>query len=49
LLGEPTEAAEKDGEDQRRRDWLDNRPQRAEDRLLVADFDVAPDNCKAKR
>src|SRR5260221_11611757 len=37
------EAAEKKRENQHREDGLDNHPEDADDGLLVADFDVAPD------
>src|SRR5438093_275781 len=43
LLRQSSEATKKDGEEQRRRQWLNDGPQRAEYGLFVADFDIAPD------
>ncbi len=43
VRGHPGQMAEKDGEDHHREERLDDRPGRAEHRLLVADLDVTPD------
>src|SRR5216683_1442385 len=43
VRGELGEAAEKESEDEHVEDRLENDPQDADDRLFVADFDVAPD------
>src|SRR4029079_10848147 len=43
LRGEVREAAEDEGEDDHRQEWLEDRSRYADRRLLVADCDIPPD------